>query len=264
MAEVDNKSNNRGAPRGRFNRERSNNRRERPQRVVEEKVWIPKTALGKDVLAGKYSSLDDVLRAGHHIMEEELTDFLAPNLETEFVNVGQAKGKFGGGKRKISKATQKVTKEGSQMSFAMITLAGNKDGIVGLGFGKARETVPSREKAVKAAKKNIIMIRRGCGDWGCFCGAAHSIPFTVEGISGSVKVRLMPAPKGTGLVVESELKKMLELAGIKDVWSKTFGSTKNKNNLMKAGFAALTQLQKIKLMPSVTEGRGIKEGDKNE
>jgi len=245
--------------RGKFNRGPRRNFNE-----PEVKVWVPKTALGKDVLAKKYSNLDEVIASGRKIMEGEITDFLEPALGQEFVNVGQAKGKFGGGKRKISKPTQKVTKEGSVMSFAMISVTGNRNGVVGLGFGKARETVPSREKAVLAAKKNLIMIRRGCGDWGCFCGAGHSIPFTVTGVSGSVTVRLMPAPKGTGLVVEAELKKMLELAGIRDVWSKTFGQTKNKNNLMRAGFEALKQLQKVKLMPSVSEGRGIMDGGSNE
>jgi len=245
---------------GGFNRNRP--RRERPE--PEKKVWVPKTKLGKDVVEGKYTSMRAVLAAGHQILESEITEHLIPDLATEFVNVGQAKGKFGGGKRKTSKATQRITMEGSQMSFAMVVLSGNKEGIAGLGFGKSRETVPSREKAIKKAKENLILIRRGCGDWGCFCGSAHSIPFAVEGKSGSCKVKLMPAPKGTGLVVESELKKMLELAGIKDVWSKCFGNTSNKVNLMKAGFNALKELQKVKLKPDVMAGRGIKEGDKDE
>lgn len=237
---------------------------ERKPRVVEEKVWIPKTELGRDVLAGKFSSMADVIFSGRKIMEPEITEYLIKDLGTDFVNVGQAKGKFGGGKRKISKATQKKTKEGSKMSFSMICVSGDKKGVVGLGFGKAGETVPSREKAVREAKKNLIVIRRGCGDWGCFCGTAHSIPFTVEGRSGSVMVRFIPAPKGTGLVVESELRKMLELAGVRDVWSRTFGQTKNKINLMKAGFEALKELERVKLIPSVMKGRGIKEGDKDE
>lgn len=251
---------NRGGPR----RNNDRPRRERTQPEVEEKVWVPKTQLGKDVLAGKVNNMNDVLLSGHRILEPELTDYLLPNLETEYVNLGQAKGKFGGGKRKTSKATQKVTREGSKMSFAMLVLSGNRDGIVGFGWGKASETVPSREKAVKKAKTNLIQVRRGCGDWGCFCGSAHSIPFAVEGREGSVCVKLMPAPKGTGLVVESELKKMLQLAGIKDVWSKTSGQTKNKINLVKAGFNALKKLQQIKLTPQTAQGRGIKDGAKEE
>ena len=237
-------------------------RREAPR--IEEKVWVPKTQLGKDVVAGKVTSMRDVLLSNQKIMEPEITEALIPELGSDFVNVGQAKGKFGGGKRKTSKATQRITMEGSQMSFTMIAISGNKDGIVGLGFGKSRETVPSREKAIKNAKLDLILIRRGCGDWGCFCGTAHSIPFAVEGRCGSCRVRLIPAPKGTGLVVESELKKMLQLAGIKDVWSKTFGNTGNKINLMKAGFDALKQLQRVKITPANMEGRGIKEGDKDE
>jgi small subunit ribosomal protein S5 len=237
-------------------------RRERPQ--AEEKVWTPKTLLGKDICSGKYPTLRDVIVSGKPIMESEITDFLEPNLSTEFVNLGQAKGKFGGGRRRPSKPTQKKTREGNKMSFSMLVLSGDRDGIVGFGFGKARETVPSREKAIRNAKKNLIQIRRGCGDWGCFCGTAHSIPFAVEGRSGSVTVRLMPAPKGTGLVVESELKKMLELAGIKDVWSKTYGQTKNKINLIKAGFDALKNLQKMKVTPQTAEGRGMKDGGKDE
>lgn len=255
-----------GFNKGGFNKGFNKNRprRDRPARVVEAKVWTPKTVLGKEVLSGKYTTMRDVILSGKPIMEEEITDHLIPNLSTEFINVGQAKGKFGGGKRKTSKPTQKKTREGNQMSFSMIVVSGDKDGIVGLGFGKARETVPSREKAIKNTKKNLVMIRRGCGDWGCFCGTAHSIPFAVTGKSGSVTVKLMPAPKGTGLVVESELKKMFELAGIKDVWSKTYGQTKNKINLMKAGLDALKNLQTVKLTPQTAEGRGIKDGDKDE
>jgi len=250
-----------------FNRgNRRNNDRPRRERTqeVEEKVWVPKTQLGKDVLAGKLNNMRDVLLSGHRILEPEVTEYLIPNLDTEFVNLGQAKGKFGGGKRKTSKATQKVVREGSRMSFSMLVLSGNRDGIVGFGWGKARETVPSREKAIRKAKTNLIQIRRGCGDWGCFCGSAHSIPFAVEGREGSVTVKLMPAPKGTGLVIESELKKMLQLAGIKDVWSKTSGQTKNKINLIKAGTNALKKLQEMKLTPQTIEGRGIKDGDKEE
>lgn len=250
---------NNNSPGGR-NNGRFNNRRSE----VEEKVWVPKTQLGKDVLEGKYTSMRDVLLSGKKIMESEITDKLISDIGTEYINLGQAKGKFGGGKRKTSKATQKITMEGSTMSFAMLVVSGDKNGIVGLGVGKSGETVPSREKAIRNAKKNLIIIRRGCGDWGCFCGTAHSIPFAVQGTSGSVTVKLMPAPKGTGLVVEAELKKMLELAGIKDIWSKTYGSTKNKNNLMKAGFEALKNLQKIRLTPEMMKGRGMKDGDKDE
>lgn len=258
----DNKRQQSKRPQGRDNRRprRDNNRR--TEEPVE--VWVPKTQLGKDVAEGKVTNMTEVLLANKPVLEYQITDKLLPNLETSFVNLGQAKGKFGGGQRRPSKQTQKITEEGSKMSFAMLALSGNRDGIVGLGFGKSRETVPSREKALKKAKTNLIVIRRGNGSWGSFGAGSTSIPFSVEGKSGSCKVKLIPAPVGTGLVVEDELKKMLQLAGIKDVWSKTSGSTKNKINLMKAGFNALKNLQKVKLTPATAAGRALKEGDRDE
>ena len=239
------------------------NKERRPRREEEEvpKVWTPKTQLGKDVASGKYTSIKEVIKSGKRILEEEITDTLVPDLATEFVNVGQAKGKFGGGKRKSSKATQKVTKEGSVMSFLMVCISGNRNGVVGLGFGKARENVPARDKALRKAKQDLILIRRGAGSWGSFGTDPTTIPFSVEGKCGSTKIKLIPAPKGTGLVAEAEVAKMLELAGIKDVWSKTQGTTSNKTNLMKATFIALKQLQSMRLTTDVIKGRNIIDGD---
>jgi len=88
----------------------------------------------------------------------------------------------------------------------------------------------------------VIRIKRGCGSWECGCGGEHSIPYKTKGKSGSVCVVLMPAPKGLGLVANDELKKLLRLAGIKDVWVKTFGNTRMRINLIKAAFNALKNL----------------------
>lgn len=240
------------------------NNRENNQEVETTFTFKPKTALGRDILAGKYASFGDVLLSGRKILENEIVDYYFPGIKTELINIGQQKGKFGGGKRKNSKNTQKKSREGSKMSFTVMAVVGNGNGYVGVGVGSSRETVPAREKAIKNAKKNVIMVLRGCGDWGCFCGTSHSIPFAVEGKEGSVSVRLSPAPKGTGLVAEGEIKKLLEIAGIKDVWCRSFGQTKNKINFVLAAFHALQKLERVKLIPSSTVGRGIKEGDKNE
>lgn len=245
------------------NQQRGERRPRREEEVVE-KIWNPKTQLGKDVKEGKITDIKDAIRSGKKILESEITDHLVPDLTTEFVNTGQAKGKFGGGKRKPPKATQKVTKEGSVMSFSMVCLSGDKNGVVGLGFGKARENVPARDKAIKKAKQNLILIRRGSGSWGSFGSDPTTIPYSVEGKCGSVKVKLIPAPKGTGLVAEKEVAKMCELAGIKDIWSKTQGTTSNKINLMSAAFAALKELQSVRLTPEVIKNRNIVEGDKLE
>ena len=89
---------------------------------------------------------------------------------------------------------------------------------------------------------NIIKIKRGCGSWECGCGTEHSIPFKTRGSSGSVRVELMPAPKGVGLVATEEAKKIFRLAGIKDIWMKSRGHTSNRINFIYAIFDALKKL----------------------
>jgi small subunit ribosomal protein S5 len=86
---------------------------------------------------------------------------------------------------------------------------------------------------------NIIRIKRACAAYDCSCDDPHSIPFEIEGKSGSVRIKLIPAPQGTGLVVANELKKVLKLAGIKDVYSKTLGQRRTTFNLIKACIDAL-------------------------
>ena len=174
-------------------------------------------------------------------MEAEIVDMLIPGLETDLILTGQAKGKFGGGKRTIIRKTQKKAREGNKLRFTVMAVVGNKDGYVGIGVGKAKETVPAREKAIRNAKLNIIQIARGCGSWQCTCGTPHSVPFKIQGKDASVKVKFMPAPKGTGLVIDDEIKKIFKLAGIRDVWCKTRGQSTQKMNFVEASMKALRQ-----------------------
>src|SRR3989344_8259648 len=208
----------------------------------DKEAWKPKTSLGKQVKEGRITIIDPLLESGQRILEYEIVDALLPGLETDLLLIGQSKGKFGGGQRRVFKQTQKKTKEGNKPSFSTIALVGNNNGYVGLGHGKSRETVPAREKAIRKSKLNIIKIARGCGSWQCNCKEPHSVPFTVKGKCGSVVVKLIPAPKGTGLIIEPELGKILKFAGIKDVWSKTSGHTKTKSNSIKATFDALKNI----------------------
>jgi len=222
--------------------------------------WKPKTALGKRVNTAEIKNISEILDKGIKILETEIIDILLPNLELALLEVGQSKGKFGGGKRSIWRQTQKKTREGNKPKFATMVAVGNKDGYVGIGFGKAKETVPAREKAIRLAKLNVIKIRRGCGSRHCSCRSSHSIPFQVEGKVGSSKIKLMPAPRGTGLCVQDECKKILELAGITDIYSRTKGKTVTRINLLGACFEALKQLTKIKIKPEHIERGGILEG----
>lgn len=225
----------------------SKREREKDQRALHLEQWTPKTNLGKLVKQGKIVSISQVLESGERIMESEIVDKLLPDLESEFINVGQLKGKFGGGKRRIFKQTQKKTKEGSKPVFSVMAVIGNRNGYMGLGIGRSEETLPAKEKAVRNAKLNLIQIVRGCGSWECGCGNPHSIPFEVSSRSGSVRITLLPAPKGLGLAIEDDLKKMLELAGIKDIWTKVKGQSKSKMNLSKACFSALVRASEVKV-----------------
>lgn len=225
-------------------------------------AWQPKTSLGMMVKNKEILTIDEILDSGRTILEPEIVNALLPNLETDLLLIGQAKGKFGGGQRRIFKNTQKKTREGNKPKFTAMAVAGDKNGHVGIGIGSAKETMPARKKAVRKAKLNIFKIRRGTGSWEDASNDPHSIPFAVKGKTGSVIVNLMPAPKGKGLVVEKEVAKVLELAGIKNVWSKTFGQTKNKMNFIKALENALRQLSSMRIMQKHERSLSILEGSK--
>ena len=222
--------------------------------------WTPKTELGMKVKTGEITDIDQILNHGEKILEPEIVDILIPELENELLLIGQSKGKFGGGQRRVFKQTQKKTKEGNKPRFATMCIVGNKNGYVGIGYGKAKETVPAREKAKTKAKLNLIKIRRGNGSWEDTSTEAHSIPFKVKGKCGSAEITLMPAPKGTGLVIENECAKILEMAGIKNIWSMTRGQTKVKINLVKACENALKKLMKTKIAEKHNQALSIVEG----
>lgn len=214
---------------------------------VDVSAWQPKTSLGQKVKAGEITDIDQILDKGLKIMEEMIVDVLLPGMQTDLLMVGQAKGKFGGGQRRIFKQTQKKTPEGNKPSFSCVAIVGNGNGYVGIGYGKSKDTLPAREKAMRKAKLNVFKIARGCGSWQCGCRTPHSIPFAVEGKCGSIRVRLMPAPKGKGLIMEQETAKILRLAGIKDVWSKTDGNLRTTTNVVGAVEDALRKLTTTKI-----------------
>ena len=204
--------------------------------------WVPITELGKAVRAGKITNIDEILETGRKIMEPQIVDLLIPNLTVDTLFIGQAKGKFGGGKRRAFRQTQKKTKEGNVLTFGVMAVVGDGHGHVGIGYGRASETLPAKEKAIRKAKLNITKIALGCASFDCSCDEGHSIPVAVSGKCSSVSVKLMPAPQGTGLVINDELKKILKAVGIKDVYSKCFGKTRTTFNAAKACMAALNKI----------------------
>ena len=153
---------------------------------------------------------------------------------------------------------QRMHKSGRKVNFRVIVAVGNKNGYVGLGQGKAKEVGPAIRKAVDNAKYNLIKVRRGCGDWGCVCGKEHTVPFKVQGKASSVNVSLMPAPAGVGLVIGDVGKTILNLAGIKDVWSQSFGQTQTTVNFANAIFDALKTLSAVKASEADLKKMGVK------
>lgn len=233
------------------------------EKVKEEiSEWKPISELGRKVKSGEITDINFIFDKGLKIKEPQITDALLDNLEADLLLIGQSKGKFGGGKRKAFKQTQKKTQEGNKPKFAAYSIIGNKNGFFGIGYGKSKETVPSREKSLRNAKLNIVRIRRGCGSWQCGCKTPHSIPYKVEGKVGSCRIVLRPAPKGTGLKAEKECQKLLAFAGIKDVWAKGYGQTGSKINLIKACEMALKRLSSTKVQEKYIKNLGLMGGNK--
>jgi len=204
--------------------------------------WKPKTSLGQEVLNGAITNIDDVLKSGRRIAEPEVIDKLVPNLKNELILIGGRTGKGGGIQRIPVRITAAMHKSGRRFTTSAYVVVGNEDGLVGVGQGKAPETRDAIAKAIQRAKLNLIRIKIGCGSWECDCGTSHSVPFKITGKSGSVRAVLQPAPKGVGLVASDEIKKIFRLAGIKDVWIKTFGNTSMRINLISAIYDGLKKL----------------------
>jgi len=198
--------------------------------VINPEEWKPRTKVGQLVKEGKITSMKELFERNFPITEPEIVDVLLPKLKYEVIDI---------------RIVQKQTDAGEISRYKVLVVMGNMDGYVSYGTGKAKQLRVAIQKAIKDAKMNIIPVRRGCGSWECTCGEPHSLPFKVYGKAGSVEVLLMPAPKGTGLVVGPALKTLLTYAGIKDAWSLTRGATYTTENFIKAGYNALYNTYKF-------------------
>ncbi|MBN2095211.1 MAG: 30S ribosomal protein S5 [Candidatus Aenigmarchaeota archaeon] len=211
----------------------------------EEVEWAPKTKLGMMVKNGEMT-LEELFESGQVIREPEIIDILFPGIAENTILIGGSPGKGGGIQRRPSRRTVRVHKSGRRTSVSMMTIVGDPRGYVGIGVGKASSNKAAREKSLRNAKLNMFPVKKGCGSWECSCGQGHSIPFTTYGKSGSVEVKLMPAPKGLGLCVTDEMKKLFEIAGIKDVRIKTRGKTHSRTNFIQAIEDALKNANQMK------------------
>ncbi len=128
--------------------------------------------------------------------------------------------------------TATTVKGGRRMSFSALVVVGDRNGKVGVGYGKGRGVPAAIEKAQKAAKRNLFTVGAKAG----------TLPHAVLGRFGASSVKLIPAAPGTGVIAGGTARAVLEMAGIKDVLTKAYGST-NAINLTKAVVDGLKQLR---------------------
>lgn len=194
--------------------------------------WFPQTRLGKLVKEGQVTTMNEALASGLPIREFQIVDALLPEIRDEVLDINMV---------------QRMTDSGRRVKFRATVIVGNGDGFIGIGEGKDVQVGVAIRKAIDTAKMNIVAIKRGCGSWECGCGQGHTVPFEVDGKAGSVEVKLMPAPRGLGLASGGTAKKVLEIAGIKDVWTKVSGETRTTLNFAKATFDALIRTTTMKV-----------------
>ena len=137
-----------------------------------------------------------------------------------------------------------VVKGGKRFSFAVMSVVGNGAGVLGVGYGKAREVPNAIDKAVKDAKKHLLRVST----------YGSTIPHEVRGKYGASEVVMMPALPGTGVIAGAPVRAVLECIGVRDVLTKSVGGSNNSKNLVKAAVSGLQKLRQRDLAASL---RGV-------
>jgi len=196
-----------------------------PKRGPQEEEWVPVTKLGRLVSQGLVEKIEEIYRFSLPIKEFQIIDrLLKDKIKEEVMKV---------------QPVQKMTTAGQRTRFKAVVLVGDYEGHLGLGCKVSKEVQGAVKGAIIDAKLNMIPIRRGY--WGNKIGNPHTVPTKVTGKCGSVRVRLVPGPRGSGIVAAPAPKKVLQMAGIKDVKTSARGCTKTRENFLKATFNALKE-----------------------
>lgn len=207
---------------GRGGRGRGRGRGEKGEGGKDE--WVPVTKLGRLVKAGKVKSVEEIFLFSLPIKEYQIVDFLIPGIKDEVMKI---------------MPVQKQTSAGQRTRFKAYVAVGDCNGHIGLGLKAAKEVATAIRGAIINAKMNLIPVRRGY--WGDNSGNPHTVPCKVTGKCGSVRVRFIPAPRGSGIVASLIPKKLMNMAGIEDVYSSSSGHTRTRGNLAVAVYHALSK-----------------------
>ena len=185
--------------------------------------WQPKTKLGRLVMTGRIQTIEQIYLHAIPIKEPEIVDhLLGENLKDEVMKI---------------KPVQKQTRAGQRTRFKAVVAVGDFNGHIGLGIKTAAEVANAIKGAMIYAKLAILPVRRGY--WGNKIGDPHTVPNTVTGKCGSIRMRLIPAPRGSGIVAGSVAKKLLAMAGFEDVFTSSIGHTKTTTNFLVATYKAI-------------------------
>ncbi|MDE1845777.1 MAG: 30S ribosomal protein S5 [Candidatus Micrarchaeota archaeon] len=193
--------------------------------------WTPRTKIGEMVKNKIIVNIEQIFEGGKPIKEVEIIDMLFPELETKVLEVA---------------SVQRMTKNNRKGKYRATVVVGDRHGHIGIGSGKDVEVKPAIDSAIKDAKKKMISVNFGCGSWECSCGTKHSLPLQVKGKCGSVEVKLIPAPRGVGVVAGEVAKQVLDVAGVTDVWSFSRGRTRDIYNVALATYIALREISRLK------------------
>ena len=204
--------------------QKRDNKKKMAPRQEKKDEWVPCTKLGRLVKEGKVESLENIFLFSMPIKEYQIVDTFikAEDMKDEIMKI---------------QTVQKSSSAGQRTRFKVYICVGDGHGHVGIGSRTGKEVATAIRAAIIAAKLAITPVRRGY--WGNKLGAPHTIPMKVTGKSGSVSVRMVPAPKGTGIVAAPIPTRILQMAGVEDVYTASCGKTRTGGNFIMAVFYAL-------------------------